>query len=110
VKGELVLPDSLKCYVCGKAIQSRKDLVVTNRAFTRFLTFHEDCYKKALKAGTLLGRPANTTVSDIALAIILLTALVFYLFTRKTLLLLVLVASPIYRFIVWWRFERQLKS
>jgi len=104
------LSDSLKCTVCGKAIESRKDLVVTNQAFTRFLTFHEDCYKKAIKAGKLLGRPVNTVASDIFLAIILVAALVFYIFTKKFLLLLVLVASPIYRFIIWWRFERQLKS
>jgi len=104
------LPDSLKCNVCGKAIESRKDLVVTNRAFTRFLTFHEDCFKKALQAGQYLGRPTNTVISDIALAIILIVALVFYLLTWNALLLLVLIGSPIYRFIVWWRFERQLIS
>ena len=104
------MPGSLQCNVCGKAILSRKDLVVTNRAFTQFLTFHEECFKKALKTGKLVGRPANTVTSDIALAIILVTALVFYILTRKALLLLVLVASPIYRIIVWWRFERQLKS
>lgn len=104
------MPDSLKCNVCGKAIESRKDLVVTNRVFTRFLTFHEDCYKKAMQTGQYLGRPANTVISDIALAIILLTALVFYFLTRQALLLIVLIGSPIYRFIVWWRFERQLKS
>ncbi len=104
------MPDSIKCYVCDKDIQARKDLVVTNRAFTRFLTFHEDCYKKALKAGTLLGRPANTLSSDIGMGVILLIALAFYIYTRHPLLLLVLVGSPIYRFIVWWRFERRLSS
>lgn len=106
----IVLPDSLKCYVCNKDIQSRKDLVVTNRAFARFLTFHQDCYNKALRAGTLLGRPVNTTASDIGLAIIWLLALAFYIYTRKLLLLAVLIGSPIYRFIVWWGFERQLKK
>ncbi|HOC06904.1 MAG: hypothetical protein ACOX21_00755 [Bacillota bacterium] len=104
------MQEPFKCYICNKDIQSRKDLVVTNRAFSRFLTFHEDCYKKALRAGNLLGRPANSRTADIGLVIIWLAALAFFIYTRKLVLLLVLLGSPIYRFIVWYRFERPFKA
>jgi hypothetical protein len=44
------------------------------------------------------------------LAIILAVALVYYLFfARNILLLAVLVGSPLYRFNIWWRYERKLE-
>ena len=42
--------------------------------------------------------------------IIWLAALAFFIYTRKLVLLLVLLGSPIYRFIVWYRFERPFKA
>lgn len=99
---------SLRCEICGKAIETKKDLVVTNRLYLRFFTLHSDCLRQALNEGKYYGRPANTKTADIALAIILAIALGAYIFTRQPLLLLVLIGSPAYRLLVWWRFQRRL--
>ena len=98
----------LRCEKCGEAIVFRKDLVVTNRMFTRFSTFHRDCFQQAFRKGEYVGRPANTLTATIALAIILLAALLFYFKTRDSLVFLVLIFSPLYRLWIWFNFERKV--
>ena len=99
----------LRCEACGKAIQSKKDLVVTSRLFFRFLPFHTDCYKKAVGKGRYLGRPINTRAADISLALILAVALFFFLSNRQLPFLVVILGSLVYRIMIWWCFERSLK-
>lgn len=102
------MPKPLQCSVCGKPILRRKDLLVTNKAFVKFLVFHQDCYRQAVNQGKYFGRPAIGSARDISTAIILVVALVFYIKTRNPLLLTVLIGAPLYRLVIWWRFERPL--
>lgn len=102
------MPDrELHCERCGGVIQTKNNLVVTARMF-RFAAYHKGCISQAMKAGDYTGRPVNTPAANIALAIILIAALYFYLTTGDLLVLLVLIISPIYRFMVWYKFERLL--
>lgn len=96
------------CIKCGKPIAKKDELIVTNRLFIRFATFHKDCFQKAFKKGEYVGRPVNTPTANISLGLILLTALILFLMTRDYLVLAVLVVSPLYRLLVWYRFERQI--
>lgn len=100
----------MRCNICGNSIVKKEDLVVTNRFFFKFGIYHKECFNKAFNDGTeYVGRPINTPAANTALAIILLIALVAYVFLREPLLLLVLILSPLYRFYVWNRWEKILE-
>lgn len=99
----------LHCGKCRKLIEKKKDLVVTSRLL-KFRTYHQDCFQKAITKGEYLGRPVSTPMATIILAIILLAALVIYIINRDIPVLLVLIISPIYRLLVWYRFERVLNE
>ncbi len=98
----------LRCEKCGKLINRKQDLVVTNRMLISFLTLHKDCFQQSLTEGDYFGSATNTTIANIAWLIITVIGVVYYVATRETIIFYILIFTILYRLYIWYRFERIL--